>query len=200
VSERHDLTVRLSAIRQLRCSVHRIPPRARDDARSPLWWDETARISELIWVRRKQKYFSQRGLTRFRKNRNDLPVGLICRSPNEKFDLPWRQISKQGEGDLRAPTQKAVIPRACGVSSTPRLLDSIAGVPGILDRPVKPCDDTGECGAIASKQEWVEPFAKPISGVWNMMGIASAFALRATADKSLHPSYRLLLSLSSEPH
>src|SRR6476659_6206888 len=35
---------------------------------------------------------------------------------------------------------------------------------------------------------WVEPFAKPISGVWNMMGIASAFALRATADVSLHPS------------
>jgi len=32
------------------------------------------------------------------------------------------------------------------------------------------------------------------------MGIASAFALRATADTSLHPSYRLLRSLSSEPH
>jgi len=41
----------------LRPCVHRIPPRARDDARSPLWWDETVRISELIWVGRKQKYF-----------------------------------------------------------------------------------------------------------------------------------------------
>src|SRR5258707_15516472 len=28
----------------------RIPPRARDDARSPLWWDETAREMQLIWV------------------------------------------------------------------------------------------------------------------------------------------------------
>jgi hypothetical protein len=25
----------------LRFHVHRIPPRVRDDARSPLWWDET---------------------------------------------------------------------------------------------------------------------------------------------------------------
>ena len=30
---------------------------------------------------------------------------------------------------------EAVVPRACGVSSTPRLLDSIAGVSGILDHP-----------------------------------------------------------------
>src|SRR5258707_1560413 len=49
---------------------------------------------------------------------------------------------------LRAATQNPVIPRACGVSSTPRLLDSITGVSGILDRPVKPGDDTGECGAM----------------------------------------------------
>jgi hypothetical protein len=36
-----------------------------------------------------------------------------------------------------------VILRACGVSSTPRLLGSIIGVSGILGRPVKPSDDTG---------------------------------------------------------
>ena len=35
VSERHDLTVRLSAIRQLRCSVHRIPPSVDDVAQRP---------------------------------------------------------------------------------------------------------------------------------------------------------------------
>src|SRR5439155_13470004 len=34
-----------------------------------------------------------------------------------------------------------------GVSSTPRLLDSITGVSGILGRPVKPGDDDRECGA-----------------------------------------------------
>src|SRR6266481_1107525 len=41
----------------------------------PSVWDETGRISELIWVGRKQKYFCKRGLTRLRKIRSDLPVG-----------------------------------------------------------------------------------------------------------------------------
>src|SRR5258705_13222817 len=33
-----------------------------------------------------------------------------------------------------------------GRSSTPRPFDSITDVSGILDRPVKPDDDDGECG------------------------------------------------------
>src|SRR5882724_3835114 len=37
--------------------------------------NETVRISELIWVGRKQKYFCKTGLTRLRKIRSDLPVG-----------------------------------------------------------------------------------------------------------------------------
>jgi hypothetical protein len=41
----------------------RIPPRVRDDRDTPLEWDETARISELIWVRREQKYFCKWGWT-----------------------------------------------------------------------------------------------------------------------------------------
>src|SRR6266478_1484365 len=41
----------------------------------PSVWDETGRISELIWVGRKQKYFCKRGLTPFLKIRSDLPVG-----------------------------------------------------------------------------------------------------------------------------
>jgi hypothetical protein len=49
-------------LRALRPRVHRIPPRARDDARSPLWWDETVRDMHLIWVERKQKYFLISGL------------------------------------------------------------------------------------------------------------------------------------------
>jgi len=40
----HDFAVRLSAIRQRRIRVHRIPPRVRDDRDTPLEWDETARI------------------------------------------------------------------------------------------------------------------------------------------------------------
>src|SRR6266480_4144235 len=46
----------------------------------PSVWDETVRISELIWVRKKQKYFCKRGLTRLRKIRSDLPVGQFSRS------------------------------------------------------------------------------------------------------------------------
>jgi hypothetical protein len=44
VSGPHDFAVRLSAIRQKRIRVHRIPPRVRDDRDTPLQWDETARI------------------------------------------------------------------------------------------------------------------------------------------------------------
>ena len=40
----HDFAVRLSAIRQRRIRVHRIPPRVRDDRDTPLEWDETVRI------------------------------------------------------------------------------------------------------------------------------------------------------------
>ena len=43
-SEPHDFAVRLSALRQKRIRVHRIPPRVRDDRDTPLEWDETARI------------------------------------------------------------------------------------------------------------------------------------------------------------
>ena len=50
-----DLRIRQGAIR-----VHRIPPRVRDDREPPLMWDETAEISEVIWVRKKQEYFFER--------------------------------------------------------------------------------------------------------------------------------------------
>jgi hypothetical protein len=44
-------------------------------------------------------------------------------------------------GAFAAP-QQPVIPRACGVSSTPRPIGSITNVTGILGRPVKPGDDS----------------------------------------------------------
>src|SRR5712672_944761 len=47
---------------------------------TPLCWNGTARISELIWVEREAKYFCKRGLTRFLKIRSDLPVGQFLHS------------------------------------------------------------------------------------------------------------------------
>src|ERR1700732_3654551 len=45
----------------------------------------------------------------------------------------------------------AVIPRACGVSSTPRLLDSIAGGSGILDHPLSRMMTAGYSFAISPR-------------------------------------------------
>src|SRR5260370_39729629 len=105
-SERHDLAVRRQAALVSRAAtVHRIPPRVRDDREPPLLWDGTAQISELIWVERKRKYFCKRGLTRFLKIRSDLPVGSICRIPMPGFDLSWRQISKQQDANEAEATK-----------------------------------------------------------------------------------------------
>jgi hypothetical protein len=45
-------------------------------------------------------------------------------------------LARCGERPRLSRPQKVVVPRACGVSSTLRLLDSITGVSGILDRPL----------------------------------------------------------------
>src|SRR5229473_3113687 len=50
-------------VRLARCRVHRIPPRVRDDRETPLYRDGTVRLSELICLRPKQKYFCKRGWT-----------------------------------------------------------------------------------------------------------------------------------------
>ena len=46
-----------------RCRVHRIPPRVRDDRDTPLEWDETAALMDLIWVRREGIYFCKQEWT-----------------------------------------------------------------------------------------------------------------------------------------
>jgi hypothetical protein len=46
----HDFAVRLSAVRYRHISVHRIPPRVRDDREPPLKWDGTVEDMEMIWV------------------------------------------------------------------------------------------------------------------------------------------------------
>jgi hypothetical protein len=86
------------AIAIARLTLSRPPhpvPNVRDDRDTPLSVGQDGSDMQLIWVRREAKYFCKRSLTRFLKIRNDLPVGLICRSRMQKFDLPWRQISKQ---------------------------------------------------------------------------------------------------------
>src|ERR1700723_202815 len=42
--------------------VHRIPSRVRDDREPPLWWDETARFMQVIWVGSEGRIFLAKGL------------------------------------------------------------------------------------------------------------------------------------------
>jgi hypothetical protein len=58
----HDFTVRkASALVSSAACVHRIPPRVRDDRDTPLMWDETAKLIEVIWVKREEEYFCNQG-------------------------------------------------------------------------------------------------------------------------------------------
>jgi hypothetical protein len=60
----HDLAVRgSSALVRSAARVHRILPRVRDDRDTPLMWDRTVVISEVIWVGGEQKYFCKKGWT-----------------------------------------------------------------------------------------------------------------------------------------
>src|SRR3954452_20052649 len=65
-SRRQDHTTSPSALALFvssAISVHRIPPRVRDDRDTPLWWDETARTTVVICAGRTPKYFSNRDWT-----------------------------------------------------------------------------------------------------------------------------------------
>jgi hypothetical protein len=59
----YALTVRVSAVRQRRIRVHRIPARVRDDRETPLSSGGTAALLHLIWVFGKSEYFCKRGWT-----------------------------------------------------------------------------------------------------------------------------------------
>jgi hypothetical protein len=61
---------------------------------------------------------------------------------------PGRGRATTAESAAHSRLRSAVMLRACGASSTPRLLGSSTSVSGILDRPVKPDDDSGERGAL----------------------------------------------------
>src|SRR5260370_39442342 len=54
----HDFTVRKArALVSSAACVHHIPPRVRDDRDTPLEWDETAAVLEVILVRTETEYF-----------------------------------------------------------------------------------------------------------------------------------------------
>jgi hypothetical protein len=55
----HDFAVRFGTVRQERLRVHRIPLHVRDDRETPLVWHGMARDKPVIWVGRKQEYFSR---------------------------------------------------------------------------------------------------------------------------------------------
>ena len=55
----HDFAVRVSAVRQKRINVHRIPPHVRDDRETPLVWDGMARDKPVIWGASEAEYFSR---------------------------------------------------------------------------------------------------------------------------------------------
>ena len=60
--------------------VHRSLPLVRDDGQRPFRRDRMAGVLFLICPTGQQEYFSKMGLTLLLKFRNDLPVGLFCRS------------------------------------------------------------------------------------------------------------------------
>jgi hypothetical protein len=95
----HDFAVRLSAIRQRRIRVHRIPPRVRDDRDTPLLWDETPTDIQLIWVRAK---------TIFRKFRNI----FVAPSP-DSFPHPSRAISPEAAVLCCAAIPRCSLTRSC---------------------------------------------------------------------------------------
>jgi len=55
---------------------------------------------------------------------------------------------------------EAVMPRASAVSGTPRLLDSVTGVFGILDRPFEPGDDRASGYRHCERSEAIHVAAK----------------------------------------
>src|ERR1700730_7170674 len=78
----HAFSVRISAVRQKRIRVHRIPPRVRDDREPPLEWDGTA--NHIAWFA-------------FRKNRN-----IFAKGAGQVFaDLPVGQITARRATDRR---------------------------------------------------------------------------------------------------
>src|SRR6266404_722967 len=122
--------------------VHRIPPRVRDVRNAPLW-DRTVIDIEVIWVRRKLKYFCKP----FRKTRSDLPVG------QNQLGCPVEPATQSGHGTSLAEREAG--DACCGKQSR------CPGEPR-FDRPLStstllPRLDLVECGKRSFKLAIEEP-------------------------------------------
>ncbi len=62
--------------------------------------------------------------------------------------------ARSSQGIDPTATHAVVIPRAGGGSSTLQPIDLIISISGILDRPVKPGDDSGDCSRSASRPKF----------------------------------------------
>jgi hypothetical protein len=96
--------------RAQRCRVHRIPPRVRDDRDTPLEWDETARVIDLIWVWREQKSFCKQDWTasirliRFNKL-NGTPHGRLRQTgPRKARPMPSSGLRRFARHAIASPS------------------------------------------------------------------------------------------------
>jgi hypothetical protein len=92
----HDFAVRLSAVRYRRISVHRIPPRGRDDRVSPLCGTGRRGYRSDLGIR-KTRIFLQKGL-----DRQVTGESLIC--PSGKSNSPSGNRSQDGLSAARNPS------------------------------------------------------------------------------------------------
>ncbi len=91
--------------RAKRCRVHRIPPRVRDDHDTPLLWGGMAKVLDVIWGVRKQKYFCKQGWTPLSTNR---PTGKSPHGSESKFR------SCPGRGAAHFVREAIPVPAASG--------------------------------------------------------------------------------------
>jgi len=101
-------------------SVHRIPSRVRDDRDTPLEWDETAIVLEVIWVRREAEYFYKSDWT-----------GEISLKLQENFALA--RIGKR-----RSPDGANAQLSSHGLTGRPSIPEALMIQPrsrGVLDHP-----------------------------------------------------------------
>jgi hypothetical protein len=129
-----------------------------------------------------------------RRENSDAVYKRIC---DKAFAIsPRRNIGIGGYGSrLKAGTTNDFIAASIfkqlssssliGRSSTLRLRDSFSGASGMLDRPVKPGDDDGGCGALAqpslrakrsnpsnnTKERWIASSQGLLGRKWGLVGL-----------------------------
>jgi hypothetical protein len=110
--------------------------------------------------------------------------------PPPSLTLPHKGGGNRSSADALAMTVRktatshtVVIPRACGISSTPRLFDSITGVSGILDHPQEPV-----IGLAEGETRWR---VMTTGGGWGAIFKQPRPSLRANGSRECAPDDRL---------